>query len=1055
MKLRGECRLAACALLALLAASCGQEEKPALSLDEARTVATQSENQGLAAPPRTIADVLASLEAAKPDAARLAAARGAADAAPPADASPQQLYAFYLARGGAAGDLGRDAQQAADLREAVRIAESNQLDASRALQQLHIAEAVVGNTRTALDLAERFLAAAEAKNTRGTVVTAQATVATLRLWRGDLAGAREAIAAAERGLETVPPRQQKSPGFAALLPNWEAAVLRAKAEVAAATGNYEDAERHARAALAATERMLAREAEARRIAPELPPYRNAVIVARQRLGKVLLAAGRPTEAEAEYRAALAEALRQFGRDSGRTANALVGLASAIYEQGRRNEARQLADAALEILARLGRTTHSRLAATAHVFRAEALAAGGDAGATLSAWEAARAVFPDDPGERFRHVEARPGFVLAQLAAGRTAEALPLAERAARIKRQRYGDRSYEAAEARGILAMALVRAGRAQRALDEFRAAVPILLQRSQQSEIEGVDTERDRRVQQIVEAYIDLLGRGSPKLLSGIDAPAEAFRLADAVRARGVQSALAASAARASIRDPELARLVRQEQDAQKRIGAHFGLLGKILSSPADQQDKAATEALRAGIERLRDARAALREEIERRFPDYASLIDPRAASLAEAQKLLRPKEALVAIHVGAERSFVWAVPAQGRPGFAAVELGERALADIVAELRKALDPQASTLEEIPAYDVALAQRLHDALLRPVAPALADAERLLVVPDKALGQLPFALLVTEATPVEDAGGTRFSGYRRVPFLVRKAAVAQLPSVTALGTLRRLPPSDSARLPFAGFGDPWFSQAQARQAQGQVQLASATMATRGLSLARRAAPATRSAGSAQLSMLPRLPETAEEVRSIARALGAEPSRDVHLGASANEAQLKRIDLAQRKVLMFATHGLVPGDLDGLAQPALALTAPEVAGIEGDGLLTMDEILALRLDADWVVLSACNTAAAEGAGAEAISGLGRAFFYAGTRALLVTHWPVETLSARALTTDIFRRQAENPRLPRAEAVRQAMLALIDGDGFVEGGKAVFAYAHPIFWAPFAVVGDPGG
>src|SRR3546814_8473641 len=100
--------------------------------------------------------------------------------------------------------------------------------------------------------------------------------------------------------------------------------------------------------------------------------------------------------------------------------------------------------------------------------------------------------------------------------------------------------------------------------------------------------------------------------------------------------------------------------------------------------------------------------------------------------------------------------------------------------------------------------------------------------------------------------------------------------------------------------------------------------------------------------------------------------------------------------MFAPHGLVPGDLNGLAEPALALSAPAVTGASGDGLLTMSEILGLRLNADWIVLSACNTASGDGASAEAVSGLGRAFFYAGTRAVLVTNWPVETTSDRKST-----------------------------------------------------------
>src|SRR6202011_3336092 len=117
----------------------------------------------------------------------------------------------------------------------------------------------------------------------------------------------------------------------------------------------------------------------------------------------------------------------------------------------------------------------------------------------------------------------------------------------------------------------------------------------------------------------------------------------------------------------------------------------------------------------------------------------------------------------------------------------------------------------------------------------------------------------------------------------------------------------------------------------------------------------------------------------------------------------------------------PGELDGLTQPALALSAPSVAGVNGDGLLTMEEILTLKLDADWVVLSACNTGAGAGAGAEAASGLGHAFFYAGTKALLVTNWSVHSQSAKDLVTDLFRRQANDPGLGRAEALRQAMVA----------------------------------
>src|SRR4029450_3799224 len=207
---------------------------------------------------------------------------------------------------------------------------------------------------------------------------------------------------------------------------------------------------------------------------------------------------------------------------------------------------------------------------------------------------------------------------------------------------------------------------------------------------------------------------------------------------------------------------------------------------------------------------------------------------------------------------------------------------------------------------------------------------------------------------------------------------------------------------------------------------------------------------------PRLPETAEEIRSIATATNADPARDVFLGARANEEAVKTLDLTSYRIVAFATHGLVPGDLDGLTKPALALSAPDVADVDGDGLLTMDEILALRLNADWIVLSACNTASGQGAGSEAISGLGRAFFYAGARALLVSHWPVETTSARALTTDLFQRQQQSPGVSRAHALQQTMNWLIDRGEFVDAARnrVLFSYAHPIFWAPFALIGDGG-
>src|SRR5262249_38526775 len=147
------------------------------------------------------------------------------------------------------------------------------------------------------------------------------------------------------------------------------------------------------------------------------------------------------------------------------------------------------------------------------------------------------------------------------------------------------------------------------------------------------------------------------------------------------------------------------------------------------------------------------------------------------------------------------------------------------------------------------------------------------------------------------------------------------------------------------FGDPWFNPKQATEAtSGEVLLAAAEVQTRGIPLKRRAGP-SEGGDSVGIGELPRLPDTADELKSIALALQADPTKALHLGKDANEQIIKKSDLSGFKIVAFATHGLVPGEIDGLDQPALALSAPDVAGVEGDGLLTMQEILSLKLDAD--------------------------------------------------------------------------------------------------------------
>jgi CHAT domain-containing protein len=273
----------------------------------------------------------------------------------------------------------------------------------------------------------------------------------------------------------------------------------------------------------------------------------------------------------------------------------------------------------------------------------------------------------------------------------------------------------------------------------------------------------------------------------------------------------------------------------------------------------------------------------------------------------------------------------------------------------------------------------------------------------------------------------------------------QLPSGASLQALRRAGLPAVAPKALLGFGDPAFDRG--------VNAGSGTGSGTGASTSKSAARSlhllapmpTRAAGryDAQLGFryadIPPLPETRTELLAIARTLGADPVADLRLGAAATRSAVLTASLADRRVLAFATHGLMPGELPGISKPALALAAE--ADEAASPLLELDDVLTLRMNAQWVLLSACNTAAGEQGGA-AMSGLVRGFFFAGARSVLATHWAVESASAAALTS-----AALQPAETRAGGLRQAQLRLADG----QDGQG--RWTHPYYWAAYALFGDP--
>lgn len=1003
-------------------------------------------------PPRSIDDVARLLEHYKPDPAAAARVVAEADAMPPATEDRDALFRFYWMRGLAAGKAGRMDQQIADLRQAVEFGSQGTADYVRALRTLASAETQGGNLLNGARIAEESWRQTP-QDQKGQMLAAEQLLTRQYVLLGDFEAARRHL----REAETTFTLLRRSPRWAELGDNWTALMERARAEVFSAEGRLVEAEGAFRKSLRHVERHLEkagageRTPEARLVFEGALQFREGM---ERSLAATLLAEGKIVEAEVFARQALRHALERVGRGSIDTAQSLGLLARIIGEYGRNAEAARLAEEAIRSFELAGAVPESLPLANARRALGAAHVAQGKYAEAMAVFRAMQAALSKDPVLRQKVGSGDLDWVLAMLRTGDPAGAERMAKAMLDNAVRKFGEQAPRTATVRAFYAMSLAARGERATALQLFRAAVPVLIEQARDdAEGETGTFRKHQRLVVILESYLQMLADPGAAAAYTVGAAAEeSFRIADIARSSAVQRALTASAARANIGDPRLAELARREQDAQRRIVTLSELLTQLLGAPPEQQLPKVQAKMREDIDALKREREGLRKEIAAKYPDYADLVDPKPATVALTAKSLRSGEALLAFYFGEQAGFVWALKADGKAAFAPVAMTRAELARTVRGLRQALDTSAATIEEIPAFDVAAAHRLYERLLKPVEPIWREARVMLAVPHAELGELPLALLPTEAVAPPAKTAVPFEAYRSLPWLLRRIAVAQLPSATALASLRKLPAGNPARRPFIGFGDPLFSAAQAREA-GVAAMAPAQVATRGRVWLRNS-PHTARMDSAGLALLPRLPDTNDEIREIGKVLGADPQADLFLQARATEKTVLETDLSQRRVVMFATHGLVPGDLDGLTQPALALTSPEVVPGGGDGFLTLDKVLGLKLDADWVVLSACNTASGDGAGTEAVSGLGRAFFYAGGRALLASNWPVETVAARLLMTDLFRRQTAAPDMPKAEALRQSMLALMAGPGATDPttGRTDYFYAHPLFWAPFVVVGD---
>jgi CHAT domain-containing protein/tetratricopeptide (TPR) repeat protein len=532
----------------------------------------------------------------------------------------------------------------------------------------------------------------------------------------------------------------------------------------------------------------------------------------------------------------------------------------------------------------------------------------------------------------------------------------------------------------------------------------------------------------------------------------ADAFEALQDSMAGTTNRAVLEMAARRMGHSSGLEELASRRAELADRWGQLQRAQGEAFASLHAEQ-VAGRHALQTELNEVQQQIAQLDQRLKSEYPSYFGLIQPKAVPLNTAREMLKPDEAILMVvptqfgtHLMAltRDDVVWK-RSDAKAGDIN-RLVRRLLWDVGAGVDISL-AEAQQWEQLAGsgypYDRRTAFQLYRAIVAPVATALAGKRHVFIAAGGSLSSLPFGILVTDEPQGSDADPQQL---RATKWFADAHALIQIPSVQSLQFLRMLNEKEQSTGTgtFIGFGDPVL--------QGQAARRGGTRGgnhppNRGLVALRTAA-----VDPSQLRAMQRLPGTATELEHLRVALGA-PADAVLVADKATESTIRRVDLSSAGIIALATHGLLAGEIDGVAEPGLVFTPPDEPSAADDGLLTTSEIASLRLNADWVILSACNTAAGDGStGAPGLSGLVRAFFYAGARNLLASHWPVRDDIAARLSSRTVELEKADATLSRAEALQVAMREIRNDPA---NDTSEDTWAHPNAWAPFAFIGDPGG
>jgi CHAT domain-containing protein/tetratricopeptide (TPR) repeat protein len=762
-----------------------------------------------------------------------------------------------------------------------------------------------------------------------------------------------------------------------------------------------------------------------------------------RMGANLDAQGRHAEAEPLLRLALATDRDVRGDIHAATASDAAALGANLNAQNRPMEAESLLREALTVRRKLLGEKHAETGASYGALGDNLAARGKRAEAERlhrRALEIVRAAKGENDAATAEAYAALADDLNAQ---GRPREAEPLLRRALDVRRAALGERhpdtaaSYDAlaenqhrlaantgAEQLSSKAVAIVRARRSAD-LSATGSSPDAAIRRAR------ADSETGQAAEPVFRRYLRLAwlaSREQPNQFGRFQD--QAFMAAQDLEVSPAARALAQTAARAAFTRKTAAGDARVRQALAGQVPEIEGQLAQAL--PQDDPAKAAR--VGAALDAVGRELASLDARLRRDNPRYAETISPPALSIAQAQQRLKPGEGMLFIVPTGDDVHVFAL-SRTRVAWRRIEGGQARLEGRIRALRCQVDDGACggkgrpvTESHVAPFDLQVAYSLYRDLVLPVEGALGGVDRLFVTTSGAFASLPLGLLPVAAP---QAGRAEPEALAATTWLADRYALTTLPSVNSLRTTAPSARPAAQRWAFVGYGDP--------------AIEDAAPGTRGLTDAK-----------ASAAFAP-LPGTADELRAMARTLGA-PKARVHLGGKATEASIKSSrDLATAGVVAIATHGLLGHEIKGLSEPGLVLSSPAKPDGQDDGVLTASEAAALELTADWVILSACNTAGSDGEpGADSLSGLARAFLYAGARALLVSHWRVFDDATAALTVQTLAIQKADPRLSKAQALQKAMRTVRTGrrpDGSpLPGWRA--EWAHPAYWAPFVVIAADG-